>query len=634
MSCGNHSPSMGCQIAVAPAMLRAVRLSCDRARFLTDHAYDYDQTQTIDAERSASIADLADSRPRCAQALRRGGSPSHALRRVGGQPEDEDQSALEGEDQAMRSTRPAHRACRAGRVAAEALILRGESGALAHRSRELVILGERGRTREPGQRGMSARTIRTVTHIAEPPAKGPSCQMNTRAAGLHRGERPPSGFTPPDRALHLLFCRAGSRFLVRRFRSARTDSIGEYAVTRSRCRLKAVASLIAKAVTHGRLVVFLNGPWRCAWCRGRRTHYYYASKSSSKRSDLAAAWSRMPDVDCSGGPPGTADVLGNGSRIGSRCIQVGRHHGARFRAVARIERRAVAEQEYGCLAAGCMGKPPVAFASSAIPCMRIAGAGSASEVRLHRKGTTESNLKRRVCASRRLMAASRRPAGGCPTFSRRGSGRLILFGDFSEAKIVTVPHVQRLQISFWTRRFRPAAKAGRKDGIVAYERSEDIASAATVRRLGPFIRNRTTTMGLDNLPIRCGCPEHRHRPKLFGGITHDPNEPCPFDDYGIPVGAFGSCCALRGQATASELQSLGENLLAQGLYKDMSCAEALLFARELRMAAERIEREYAGDTTLEYEEQWDFEAALATIRTTARWYERVANLGFGVFAWS
>jgi len=52
------------------------------------------------------------------------------------------------------------------------------------------------------------------------------------------------------------------------------------------------------------------------------------------------------------------------------------------------------------------------------------------------------------------------------------------------------------------------------------------------------------------------------------------------------------------------------------------------------MAAERIEREYASDTTLEYEEQWDFEAALATIRTTARWYDGVANLGFGVFAWS
>jgi hypothetical protein len=141
-------------------------------------------------------------------------------------------------------------------------------------------------------------------------------------------------------------------------------------------------------------------------------------------------------------------------------------------------------------------------------------------------------------------------------------------------------------------------------------------------------------MELDNLPIRCGCSEHRHRPKLFGGTTHNPNEPCPFDDYGVPVGAFGSCCTLRGQAAVSELQSFGEDPLAQGLYKDMSCAEAVLFARELRTAADRIERKHAGDTWLEYEEQWEFEATLATIRTTARWYEKVANLGFGVFAWN
>jgi hypothetical protein len=169
---------------------------------------------------------------------------------------------------------------------------------------------------------------------------------------------------------------------------------------------------------------------------------------------------------------------------------------------------------------------------------------------------------------------------------------------------------------------------------VADERSANIASAATVRRLGPPIRNQTTTMELNNLPIRCGCPEQQHRPKLFGGTTHNPGEPCPFDDYGTPVGAFGSCCALRGQAAAIELQSFGENLLAQGLCKDMSCAEAVLFARELRMAADRIERKHAGDTTLEYEEQWEFEATLATIRTTARWYEKVASLGFGVFAWN
>jgi hypothetical protein len=232
------------------------------------------------------------------------------------------------------------------------------------------------------------------------------------------------------------------------------------------------------------------------------------------------------------------------------------------------------------------------------------------------------------------MAASRRSAGGFSTFSRRGEGRLILLGDSSVAETVTVPHVQRFRISFVTRRFRPAAEAGRKDGMMAHKRSENMVSATTVKRLGPSIRNQTTTMGLDNLPIGCGCPRHPHQPNLVGGITHNPGELCPFENDGIPTGAFGSCCALRGQEAVRELQSFGENLLAQGMYKDMSCVKAMAFARELRMAADRIEQEHAGDTTLEYEEQWDFEATLATIRTTARWYEKVANLGFGVLAWN
>ncbi len=266
--------------------------------------------------------------------------------------------------------------------------------------------------------------------------------------------------------------------------------------------------------------------------------------------------------------------------------------------------------------------------------MRPARAGSAFERPLGRKGTAGSDLGQCACVLGHLTAASRRSAGGSPTFSRRGEGRLILLGDFSVATTVTVPYVQRPRISFVTRRFRPAAEAGRKDGMMVHERSENMVSAATVKRLGPSIRNQTTTMGLDNLPIGCGCPKHPHQPNLVGGFTHNPSEPCPLDDYGIPVGAFGSCCALRGQAAVRELRSFGENLLAQGMYKDMSCVEAMAFARELRMAADRIEQEHAGDTTLEYEEQWDFEAALATIRTTARWYEKVANLGFGVFAWN
>jgi len=96
---------MGCRISAALTMLRAVHPCVIRARFLTVHAYDYDQTRTIDAERDDGFVDLANSRPRCAQALRGRGSPSHALRGAGGH-RGEDQFALEGEDSAMRSTRP------------------------------------------------------------------------------------------------------------------------------------------------------------------------------------------------------------------------------------------------------------------------------------------------------------------------------------------------------------------------------------------------------------------------------------------------------------------------------------------------------------------------------------------------
>jgi hypothetical protein len=36
---------------------------------------------------------------------------------------------------------------------------------------------------------------------------------------------------------------------------------------------------------------------------------------------------------------------------------------------------------------------------------------------------------------------------------------------------------------------------------------------------------------------------------------------------------------------------------------------------------------------LEYDDLWDFQATLAIIRTAACWFEQVADLGFGVFAW-
>ncbi len=378
MARNSHLLVMGCRISAALAVLRAVRPLRDRARFLTDYAYDHDQTRNIDVERDAGFAKLANSRPRCAPTLRRRGSSCHALRRAGGQPTDENQSTLESKDPAVRSTRSARGVGLAWRVAAQALILKGKSGAVAHRSREMVALGERGRIREPGQRRMSARTIRPMMRPAEPPAKGPSGQMNSRIVGLYRGERPRSGFTPPDRDPCLFLFGIGARLGPQNLARVWTAGPGEvWAGVRPRVGCVAVAGPPAEAVAHGGLAVLLHVPgWR-AWYRSRRTRSYYASHSLSKRADLAAIRIPMPGIDRGGSPTGTAGVLGNGSRCGSGCLQVGGHHDARVRAVARIERRAVTGREHGRLAVGCTGKPLAAFASPAVLGMRLARAGSA-----------------------------------------------------------------------------------------------------------------------------------------------------------------------------------------------------------------------------------------------------------------
>jgi hypothetical protein len=185
----------------------------------------------------------------------------------------------------------------------------------------------------------------------------------------------------------------------------------------------------------------------------------------------------------------------------------------------------------------------------------------------------------------------------------------------------------------FTRRFRPTRVSGRKDGTTASERSRTMASAEAAKRLGPLVRNQTTTMMLSNVPVRCVCPKHAHRPNLPNGFTHNSDQPCPFEDAGIPLALVGTCCWLGGHEAARELQAFGYHHLAAGMHKDMSCAEAGSFASELRAAADRIERRYADNPELEYEERWELDENLATIRTAACWYAQVAELGFGVFAW-
>jgi len=184
----------------------------------------------------------------------------------------------------------------------------------------------------------------------------------------------------------------------------------------------------------------------------------------------------------------------------------------------------------------------------------------------------------------------------------------------------------------FTRRFRPAKVSGRKDGATVRERLRTMTSAEAAKRLGPLICNQTTSMMLSNVPVRCVCPRHAHRPNIPNGFTHNSDQPCPFDNAGIPMAPVGPCCWLSGYQAARELKGFGYFRFAAGMYKDMSCVEASVFARDLRAVADQIERRF-GKLELEYDDLWEFEATLLTIRTTASWYLFVAELGFGVFAW-
>ena len=178
-----------------------------------------------------------------------------------------------------------------------------------------------------------------------------------------------------------------------------------------------------------------------------------------------------------------------------------------------------------------------------------------------------------------------------------------------------------------------------------------MASAGAAKRLGPLIRNQMTTMGLDNFPKRCDCAKHSHLSNLpDDGTTHNPGEPCPFEKDNFPTGMLGTCCSLRGKVAAHELEALGEISLAERMYDDMTAEEAEKFARELRDAADNLEREHqwkaerpkgagwngiwnAETKSWEYQEYSTFAEALFAIRKAGRWYEKVAGLGFGVHAW-
>lgn len=156
-------------------------------------------------------------------------------------------------------------------------------------------------------------------------------------------------------------------------------------------------------------------------------------------------------------------------------------------------------------------------------------------------------------------------------------------------------------------------------------------------------------MGLDCLPISSPCWTPDAKRELPEAMTHLPEAPCPFAADHNPIWDYGTCCSLRGQIAARELEALGESELCERMYEDMSAEQAIALAVELLVAADRLEREHAGDAekptgaawncTYDFERMrwvWEthstFADAIASIRCAARWYDKVGRLGFGVHA--
>ena len=100
---------------------------------------------------------------------------------------------------------------------------------------------------------------------------------------------------------------------------------------------------------------------------------------------------------------------------------------------------------------------------------------------------------------------------------------------------------------------------------------------------------------------------------------------------------------------ARELEAYGETMLSGRMYKNMCAEDAIVFADELRAAADALEggvssttekpkgAGYNGEWNAK-EQRWDwqgfstFEEALGSIREAAAWYEKVGSLGYGVWA--
>lgn len=156
----------------------------------------------------------------------------------------------------------------------------------------------------------------------------------------------------------------------------------------------------------------------------------------------------------------------------------------------------------------------------------------------------------------------------------------------------------------------------------------------------------TKLMGLDCLP-RSTRREHQQLPD---GMVHQEDAPCPFQADGFPVGMLGTCCSLRGKVAAYELDALGEVVTANLLYESVSSDGARRVADEIDAAITRLESRYRHADEKPNGFEWGgilnlengsvqprtsptFDEALAEIRLAARWYRKVADLGFGVYSW-
>lgn len=138
--------------------------------------------------------------------------------------------------------------------------------------------------------------------------------------------------------------------------------------------------------------------------------------------------------------------------------------------------------------------------------------------------------------------------------------------------------------------------------------------------------------------------------ELPEAMTHFPDEPCPFAADNNPIGMLGSCCSLRGKVAAHELDALGQAALSALMHQDLSAEVAITFAKALRDACDRLEREHQNDAEKPKGAGWNgildsktkqwvwqshstFEEAIAAIRQAAHWFDKVGKRGFGVHAW-